>query len=111
MKLKEDEVLYVLLEYLPKRKKKEEKIWKAVSSRKAKLKSWHSLTVHCLMNDDGYLKESGNTYVTTQEGHDQILPLWNGKELQGYHVEPTACRLLKGIGRMLKSLLLRWLQM
>lgn len=111
MKLKEDNVLYVLLEYLPKREKKEEKIWKAISSKKGKLSSWHDLATHILEHDDKYLVAEGDRYKTTEEGRKQILPLWNSKELQDYHVEPIACRLLKGIGRTLKSLLLRWLQM
>lgn len=110
MKLKEDNVLYVLLEYLPRRNKKEARIWRALSSKKGKLKSWHSLTTHCLEHDDNYLVSTYKGYETTEEGRKQILPLWNSKELKGYHTEPIAYRLLKGIGRTLKSLLLRWLQ-
>lgn len=105
MKLNEVEILYVLLEYLPERYKKEDKIWKIISSHKGKLSSWHNLTVYCLMKDDGYLRQTGNSYITTKQGREQIMPLWNSRELIPYHPVPIACRLLKGILQILKWLI------
>ena len=95
MKLNEVEILYVLLEYLPERDRKEKKIWKFISLHKGKLSAWHDLTVLCLMEDDGYLQPFGDTYITTEEGRNQIIPLWNGTELKPYREEFTTCKLLK----------------
>ena len=45
MKLNKVEILYVLLEYLPERNRKEKKIWKFISLHKGKLSAWHDFTV------------------------------------------------------------------
>lgn len=105
MKLDEADILYVLLEYLPVRNRQEERIWKALSSQRGKLSSWHNLTVYCLMEDDGYLVPDGDTYVTTDEGRRQIMPLWRGQQLAPYRPEPIACKLLKAIERILRAII------
>lgn len=97
MKLNVVEILYVLLEYLPERNRKEKKIWKFISLHKGKLSAWHDLTVLCLMKDDGYLSPDRDTYITSDEGRKQIIPLWNGLELKPYREEFTTCKSLKRI--------------
>ncbi len=60
------EILYVLQESLSERKRKEKIIRNTISFRKAKLNSRHYQTVCCLMKDDGFLQQSGDTYITTK---------------------------------------------
>lgn len=110
MKLNEVEILYVLLEYLPERNRKEKKIWKFISLHKGKLSAWHDLTVLCLMKDDGYLSPDGDTYITTDEGRKQIIPLWNGLELKPYREEFTTYKSLKRIIRIAQWIINRLLQ-
>lgn len=60
------EILYVLQKSLFERKRKEKIVRNTIIFRKAKLNSRHYQAVCCLMKDDGYLQQSGDTYIMTK---------------------------------------------
>ena len=110
VKLPHEDLLYVLLEYLPDKNRKERRIWKKISSHKPKLGSWHGGAVLELYKENGYLEKSEHGYTTTKEGREQILPLWNGRELEWYHQQHGAfvtavLRLCRFLLRLVRRLL------